>query len=393
MRAAVLTVDQRGPARPPPPTGSRDASPALADVAAAAPFERTVGDEFQGVLDDPAALALRGRAAAARRRLEHRHRHRRGRGAAARPAPAPAAAPPTSTPATRSPAAKTSPWHLRVDRRRPRSPRPGDHAVALGRGAGPAYLPRLGGRRPGRRRGVVRRGRASGSASASLRSASARRPPGSSRAGAPASWPPTSPAACSEDGTDGRPLDERGDTTQLVLALLGFALVAGALGWTRAGRRDLAAGLAGAAGRGRGRRGGGRRPRRRRVATTLLVALAGALAVAGGGPVTTRSSPSSTLRAADTAPDDESLDRAGAPATCSAAAPGSARSSGSRSSPASSPAGPRASPSCWRSRASAATRPPPRPGPHRHRRAVHHRHLHQRALGRGLCRDRGATLR
>ena len=55
MRVAVLTVDQRGSSR-----GS-DRVPAtlagLADVGMLRPFERTAGDEFQGVLDDPAALA------------------------------------------------------------------------------------------------------------------------------------------------------------------------------------------------------------------------------------------------------------------------------------------------------------------------------------------------
>jgi hypothetical protein len=54
MRTAVLTIDQRGSTR-----GS-DRVPAtlagLADVAMLRPFERTAGDEFQGVLDDPAAV-------------------------------------------------------------------------------------------------------------------------------------------------------------------------------------------------------------------------------------------------------------------------------------------------------------------------------------------------
>ena len=55
MRAAVLTIDQRGS------TGGSDRVPAtlasLADVGMLRPFERTAGDEFQGVLVDPAALA------------------------------------------------------------------------------------------------------------------------------------------------------------------------------------------------------------------------------------------------------------------------------------------------------------------------------------------------
>jgi hypothetical protein len=55
MRAAVLTIDQRGSSQ------GTDRVPGtlagLADVGLLRPFERTAGDEFQGVLDDPAALA------------------------------------------------------------------------------------------------------------------------------------------------------------------------------------------------------------------------------------------------------------------------------------------------------------------------------------------------
>ncbi len=57
MRVAVLTIDQRGSTR----AAATDRVPAtlagLADVGMLRPFERTAGDEFQGVLDDPAALA------------------------------------------------------------------------------------------------------------------------------------------------------------------------------------------------------------------------------------------------------------------------------------------------------------------------------------------------
>jgi hypothetical protein len=60
MRAAVLTVDQRGSTK----AAATDRVPAiltglagLADVRMLRPFERTAGDEFQGVLDEPAALA------------------------------------------------------------------------------------------------------------------------------------------------------------------------------------------------------------------------------------------------------------------------------------------------------------------------------------------------
>jgi hypothetical protein len=58
MRAVVLTVDQRGSTK----AAATDRVPAtlatLADVGMLRPFERTAGDEFQGVLDDPAALAV-----------------------------------------------------------------------------------------------------------------------------------------------------------------------------------------------------------------------------------------------------------------------------------------------------------------------------------------------
>jgi hypothetical protein len=54
MRAAVLTIDQRGSSQ------DSDRVPAtlagLADVGMLRPFERTAGDEFQGVLDEPAAV-------------------------------------------------------------------------------------------------------------------------------------------------------------------------------------------------------------------------------------------------------------------------------------------------------------------------------------------------
>jgi hypothetical protein len=57
MRVAVLTVDQRGSTR----AAATDRVPAtvagLADLRALRPFERTAGDEFQGVVDEPAVLA------------------------------------------------------------------------------------------------------------------------------------------------------------------------------------------------------------------------------------------------------------------------------------------------------------------------------------------------
>ena len=58
MRAAVLTIDQRGSTK----AAATDRVPAtlaaLSDVGMLRRFERTAGDEFQGVLDDPASLAL-----------------------------------------------------------------------------------------------------------------------------------------------------------------------------------------------------------------------------------------------------------------------------------------------------------------------------------------------
>jgi hypothetical protein len=59
MRVVVLTVDQRGSTR----RAATDRVPdtvtglaALPDVVLLRPFERTAGDEFQGVVDDPASL-------------------------------------------------------------------------------------------------------------------------------------------------------------------------------------------------------------------------------------------------------------------------------------------------------------------------------------------------
>src|SRR3954451_7895879 len=58
VRAVVLTVDQRGSTK----AAATDQVPAtlarLDDVGMLRPFERTAGDEFQGVLDDPGALPL-----------------------------------------------------------------------------------------------------------------------------------------------------------------------------------------------------------------------------------------------------------------------------------------------------------------------------------------------
>jgi hypothetical protein len=102
------------------------------------------------------------------------------------------------------------------------------------------------------------------------------------------------------------------NTTQLVLALLAFALIASAFGWTSAGRAIwppislvlLAAAAVVAA--------VADDLTHDRVSVTVLVAVAGLLAVVGGGPITTRifAFVDSSERATTTS-DGESLDRAG----------------------------------------------------------------------------------
>jgi hypothetical protein len=54
MTVIVLTVDQRGSRSTPDRVA--DVVTALADLPLRLPFERTAGDEFQGVLDEPSAL-------------------------------------------------------------------------------------------------------------------------------------------------------------------------------------------------------------------------------------------------------------------------------------------------------------------------------------------------
>jgi SatD family (SatD) len=113
MRVAVLTIDQRGSTH----DAATDQVPAtlvaLADVEMLRPFERTAGDEFQGVLDRPAALT----AVVERLLREDRWNIGIGIGAVEEPLP-------ESTRAGRGPAylhareavtaAKSAPWRLRV---------------------------------------------------------------------------------------------------------------------------------------------------------------------------------------------------------------------------------------------------------------------------------------
>jgi hypothetical protein len=112
VTVAVLTVDQRssrsGPDRVPATLE------ALTDLRLLLPFERTAGDEFQGVLDDPATLPR------VVERLLREDAWNIGIGIGPVDDP-----PPPTARAGRGPAylharaavtaAKNSPWHLRVD--------------------------------------------------------------------------------------------------------------------------------------------------------------------------------------------------------------------------------------------------------------------------------------
>jgi len=113
MRTVVLTVDQRGSTKRTATDQVPATLAALADVGMLRPFERTAGDEFQGVLDDPAALA----AVAERLLREDSWNIGIGIGEVEEPLP-------ESTRAGRGPAylhardavtsAKSAPWRLRV---------------------------------------------------------------------------------------------------------------------------------------------------------------------------------------------------------------------------------------------------------------------------------------
>jgi hypothetical protein len=117
MRVVVLTVDQRGSSRQAAPDRVPETLTALAELGGAGvlrSFERTAGDEFQGVLDDPHSLA------AVVERLLREGVWNIGVGVAPVETPLP-----ESTRAARGPAfvharaavtaAKSSPWHLRVN--------------------------------------------------------------------------------------------------------------------------------------------------------------------------------------------------------------------------------------------------------------------------------------
>ena len=111
MTVIVLTVDQRGSRSTPDLVA--DAVAALADLPLRLPFERTVGDEFQGVLDQPSALPR------AVERLLRVGAWHIGLGIGDVDEPVPATARAGRGPAyvharNAVTAAKNSPWHLRV---------------------------------------------------------------------------------------------------------------------------------------------------------------------------------------------------------------------------------------------------------------------------------------
>jgi hypothetical protein len=111
MTVIVLTVDQRGSRSTPDLVA--DAVTALADLPLRLPFERTVGDELQGVIDEPAALPR-----AVERLLRDGAWHiGLGIGEVDEPVPVTARAGrgPAYVHARQAvTAAKNSPWHLRV---------------------------------------------------------------------------------------------------------------------------------------------------------------------------------------------------------------------------------------------------------------------------------------
>ncbi|MGY2704136.1 MULTISPECIES: transposase [unclassified Nocardioides] len=111
MSVLVLTVDQQGSRRSPDLVQA--ALTALGDVPVLRPFEQTVGDEFQGVLDSPAALP-----SVVETLLRHSTWHVGiGVGPVEEPLPAHARAgrgPAYLHARAAVTAAKSSPWHLRV---------------------------------------------------------------------------------------------------------------------------------------------------------------------------------------------------------------------------------------------------------------------------------------
>ena len=146
MRVVVLTVDQHGSQTQP------DQVPAALEVLGAVParlgFQRTAGDEFQGVLDEPAALA------AALEPLLRADAWNIGIGVGEVETPLPdqaRAGRGTAYVAAREAvtAAKSSPWRVRASgaHRRGAGTRVG--GLVVGRAARASYRAWLGGRRSG----------------------------------------------------------------------------------------------------------------------------------------------------------------------------------------------------------------------------------------------------
>ncbi len=339
----VLTVDQRDSR--PRPTWCPACSPTLADVSLLRAFQRTAGDEFQGLLDDPDGPPRCRRAAAARRAtgpsasasasvdeplpLDARD----GRG------PAYVRAREAVESAKQAVLARCAWSAPTAPRRRPR-----ECAVAVGRAAGPPHRQGLGGGRPGRPAGspttkVAREARRSRQSAVSQR----RQAPGSSRAPGPAplvARPGREPAWRTAD----RPVEVlavvlgRGGLALIVwltpLPRLATALTVAA---ARAGRdrSPSCASTPSARRLGAARRPGGRRPARRR----------GRRAAHDGGL--------RPRRPAAAAPGQGRIER-GRRGAARWGLDRRPRASWRRT-PRSWPAGPRDSPWCWRSRAWVAT--------------------------------------
>ena len=290
-------------------------------------------------------------------------------------------------------AAKSSPWRLRVEGDDPGGPAARDHPVALGRRAGPAH-----------RRGA---GRSPTSSTPGLRYDDAgpaprhhpvRRQP--ARAGGRHRRGPARPRAghrprrrtCSGRGA---PHERRRPPPSSSWCCMAFGLVAAAVGLDAPlGRTDLgpvspcscslAGGVVAAVVRAevdtgdataiaRGRPGGVARGRSAAARSRPWIFAARRPQPRRTDPDPTRSRPRGAR-----APRRAwigALERAAV-----FARPGRRLARGS-------------SPSSWPSRASAATPSSAPPGrrTHRRRRALHHRHLHQRALGVRVCRHRRAA--
>ena len=326
MRAVILTVDQRGSQSSPDLVSEAAATYAAGAVL---PFDRTAGDEMQALYDRPRSGRRHRGAPAARGRLAHRTRHRRGREPAPRPRPGRPRAGVRAGPRGGHPG-----QDLAVPPRRgwPRLPCRVRLETVLWLWAGGAVPPHrqgLGGRRPGGRGPHPPAGRRP--ARDHPVGGQPARPGGRARRGRRARDPGHRAAH--------RTPRRRTDATLVVPrgARRPPSRSPSSAGGCPPDGQLLVAGAAGAAAR-RGRRPGARRAPRGR----LRQRRPGPRRRAGRARRRTwsprRSSGSSTARPATR------RGRCAGPATCCAAAPGSAHSSGAQSSSPWWPAGPRA----WR---------------------------------------------